>query len=121
VERGGGRGGLRVGGGEGGEVGGGAAREHERLEPLPSADVEVAQPCATHVAGGGGGGGGGPHRGKRGGACPLFRRWGIRPRVCDPGLGRKAREKDRDSKRGAWGRDKVGFFVWPLLVLIIMF
>jgi hypothetical protein len=62
VERGGGRGGLRVGGGEGGEVGGGAAREHERLEPLPSADVEVAQPCATHVAGGGGGGGApGPH------------------------------------------------------------
>jgi hypothetical protein len=55
VERGGGRGGLRVGGGEGGEVGGGAAREHERLEPLPGADVEVARPCVAHVAGGGGG------------------------------------------------------------------
>jgi hypothetical protein len=40
--------------GEGGEVGGGSTREHERLEPLPGADTEVARPGATHVAGGGG-------------------------------------------------------------------
>jgi hypothetical protein len=38
------------GGGEG-EVGGGAAREHERLEPLPRADVERAGPGAARRGG----------------------------------------------------------------------
>jgi hypothetical protein len=46
------RGGGRGGGGEAegpGEVGGGAAREHQRLEPLPRADAEVARPGAAHA------------------------------------------------------------------------
>ena len=40
---------------ERGEVGGGAAREHERLEPLAGPDAEVARPGAAHGPGGGGG------------------------------------------------------------------
>jgi len=35
-------------GGERGEVGGGSARELERLEPLAGPDVEVARPGAAH-------------------------------------------------------------------------
>ena len=38
---------------ERGEVGGGAAREHERLEPLAGPDAEVARPGAAHGPGGG--------------------------------------------------------------------
>jgi hypothetical protein len=44
--RGGGRGGRE------GEVGGGAAREHKRLQPLPRADVEGAGPGAARRDGG---------------------------------------------------------------------